>query len=265
MFKKMGNLFITALALALLVYSASRSLDFITLTLPADKQVLAWFGLAALDGGLMAWLLAYMNHAKGGWQRAVSLIMIVLDLLGAFAMFTLDTLYNTGQAGLTAALTPTEIETAVLALSGVIAANIGATIAYHLLDPERLREQAEEEAFSRVEDATLKHISKNADGLAAELAPMLALDWIQNTRARYLAALGSGEIPTLIDVTAHDTERKTPVSLRFPWQREKIETPQAVNPSGNGSKAGVYASETVTAGALEKNAHAGSSSNAPQV
>ena len=198
MVKKISAFMATALGLLLLVYSATRSLNFIGLTLPADKQILAWFGLAALDGGLIAWLLAYLYGSRGGWQRAISLLMIIADLLGAVAMFTLDTLYQTGLNGMTTALTPDEIQMAVLALSGVIALNIAATVAHHLTEPERLKEAAEEEAFSKVEEATLKQISKNADQLAAQLAPTLAADWMSNTRARYTAYLGSGKIPSMI-------------------------------------------------------------------
>lgn len=203
MFKKIGALLVTILGGLLLVYSATRSLDFIMLTLPPDRQILAFFGLAALDGGLIAWILAYLYGSRGGWQRAISILMVLVDLVGAVAMFTLDTLYQTGKSGMTTALTPDEIQTAVLALSGVIALNIAATVAHHLTDPEKLKEQAEEEAFAKVEDATLKQISENADQLAAQVAPMLALDWMQNSRARYLANLGTGRIPT-IDATAKD-------------------------------------------------------------
>ena len=206
MFKKIGQLMATLLGLVLLVYSATRSLDFIMLTLPHDRQVLAYFGLAALDGGLLAWILSYLYGSRGGWQRAISLIMVLVDLLGAVAMFTLDTLYQTGQSGMTAALTADELQTAVLGLSGIIALNISATIAHHLTDPDKLKEQAEEEAFSKVEDATLKQISQNADQLAAQVAPMLAADWMQNSRARYLANLGTGRIPT-IDATVRDVEK----------------------------------------------------------
>jgi hypothetical protein len=203
MFKKIGTLIVTILGGLLLVYSATRSLDFISLTLPPDRQILAWFGLAALDGGLIAWILAYLYGSRGGWQRAISILMIMVDLVGAVAMFTLDTLYNTGKTGMTATLTPGEIQTAVLALSGVIALNITAVVAHELTDPEKLKAAAEEEAFSKVEDATLKQISQNADQLAAQLAPTLAADWMQNTRARYTAYLGTGRIPT-IDVVARD-------------------------------------------------------------
>lgn len=217
MIKKIGALLVTVLGLLLLVYSATRSLDFIMMTLPQDRQILAYFGLAALDGGLICWLLAYLHGSRGGWQRGISMLMILVDLLGAVAMFTLDTLYNTGKSGMTAALTPDELQTAVLGLSGVIALNIAATVAHHLTDPDKLREQAEEEAFAKVEDATLKQISNNAEQLAAQVAPMLATDWMQNTRARYLANIGTGQIPSqaqIIDAKSRDNA--TPPAVKKP-------------------------------------------------
>lgn len=203
MLKKIGTIIVLILGGVLLVYSATRSLDFISLTLPADRQVLAYFGLAALDGGLVAWVLSYLYGSKG-WQRAISFLMVLVDMTGAIAMFTMDTLYNTGKAGMTSALTPSEMQTAILVLSAIIGLNIAAAVAHHLTDPEKLREQAEEEAFSKVEDATLKQISQNADQLAAQLAPTLAADWMQNTRARYMANIGTGKITTLIDAPSQD-------------------------------------------------------------
>lgn len=212
MLKKIGTLIVTLLGIVLLVYSATRSLDFIMLTLPADRQILAYFGLAALDGGLLAWILVYLYGSLGGWQRGVSILMVLVDTLGAVSMFTLDTLYNTGKSGLTTALKPDELQTAVLALSGIIALNIAATIAHHLTEPEKLREQAEEEAFAKVEDATLKQISLNAESLAAQLAPILADDWMKNSQARYLANLGTGRIPR-INTSFQDTTPVSPTSL----------------------------------------------------
>lgn len=214
MVRKIGTIVVFILAAVLLVYSATRSLDFISLTLPEDRKVLAYFGLAALDGGLVAWILSYLYGSKG-WQRAISFLMVLVDLVGAIAMFTLDTLYNTGKAGMTEALTPSEMQTAVLGLSGVIALNIAAAVAHHLTDPEKLREQAEEDAFSKVEDATLKQISKNADSLAAQLAPTLAQDWMNQTRSRYMSYVGTGQIPTLIDSTAQNVPASNSAPLPF--------------------------------------------------
>jgi len=210
MIKKIGVLLVTILGGALLVYSATRSLDFIELTLPADRKILAYFGLAALDGGLVAWLLSYLNGSRGAWQRAISILMVIVDTLGAIAMFTFDTLYNTGKNGMTEAMTPEAMTNAVLALSGIIALNIIATIAHHITDPDKLREQAEEEAFAKVEDATLKQISKNADSLAAQLAPVMAADWQTQTQAKYLSYVGTGTRPT-IDATARDVTPALPI------------------------------------------------------
>jgi hypothetical protein len=210
--KKIGSLMVILLALLLLVYSAARSLDFIMLTLPEDKKIMAWFGLAALDGGLVCWVLAYMHGSKGGWQRAISLLMVGVDLLGSVTMFTLDTLYSSGQSGITATLTPDQMQNAVLALSGIIALNIAATVAHHLTDPDKMREQAEEEAFGKVEDATLKQISENANQLAADLAPVLSADWMTKTKARYTAhlqtALPAPIAPQIIDAVARDLPKK---------------------------------------------------------
>jgi hypothetical protein len=195
MFKRIGEFVATALGVLLLIYSATRSLDFISLTLPADKQILAWFGLAALDGGLVAWLLSYLYGSHGGWQRAISVVMVLIDLVGCVAMFTMDTLYNTGKAGMTIALTSDEMFTAVLCLSGVIAANIAAVVAHHLTSLENLKQAAEEEAFGEVEEATMKQIKKDAGSLAAELAPTLAGAWMTETRSKYMASIGAVELP----------------------------------------------------------------------
>lgn len=212
MFKKLGILTVLVLGGILLVYSATRSLDFIRLTLPADRAILAYFGLAALDGGLVAWLLSYLYGSRG-WQRVIAFVMVLVDLCGAVAMFTLDTLYNTGKAGMTTALTADELKTAVLALSAVIALNIAAAVAHHMTDPDQLRAQAEEEAFDKVETATLKQISKNADSLAAQLAPTLAQDWMTQTRARYMSYVGTGKIPTLLDGKAEDVTPTAPAYM----------------------------------------------------
>ena len=194
MFKKIGSLLITVLGAALLVYSASRSLDFISLTLPPDRQILAFFGLAALDGGLVAWLLNYLYGAKGSWQRAISMLMILVDFVGAVAMFTLDTVFNTGLSGMTTQLTQEGILSAVIVLSLIIALNIAATVAHHLTDSDTRKKMAEEEAQSQIEDMAIKQIAHSAGSLASELAPQIATDWVQEMRGRYTAAL---KIPAL--------------------------------------------------------------------
>lgn len=184
--KSIASLLVSALGLLLLVYSASRSIDFIQMTMPDDQRVLAWFGLAALDGGLVFWLLFFLSGAKGGWQRGIALLMVIVDFVGVVGMFTLDTLYRSAEAGMIAQLSNQEIRSAVLVLSGVIALNIGATVGVHLMDPENLKRMAAEEANDQIEAAALEQIKSSADSLAAELAPRLAADWSDATRRAIL-------------------------------------------------------------------------------
>lgn len=183
--KWIGKFLVTILGAALLVYSAMRSLDFIQATLTPDRQILAWFGLAALDGGLVAWMLAFLNGSHGGAQRGISLMMVVVDFLGAVIMFTADTLLNTGEAGLTQALNANAIQTIVLVLSGVIALNVAAVVAHHVLDPEKRRQMMEEEALDKIEEEALRMVARSSSELATEIAPRVAQDWVAQTRASY--------------------------------------------------------------------------------
>ena len=194
-----GKILVTVLGLALLIYSATRSVDFISLTLPADKQILAWFGLAALDGGIIVWLLAFMYGSHGGAQRGISIIMVLVDFIGAVAMFTADTVFNTGKMGLTVAFDQSSMLTFVIMLSGIIAMNIGAGLAHHITDPDHMRRMADEEAHGKIEDMARDRVSKQSEQLASELAPVIADAWMATTRQRYMNAINqnSTSVPSM--------------------------------------------------------------------
>lgn len=227
MFKKLGSLFALLLGLALLIYSATRSLDFISMTLPPEKQVLAWFGLAALDGGLLAWLAAYLYGAKGGWQRAVSLIMVVIDFLGCVAMFTADTLYRTGQTGMTTTLDQQTIFGIVIGLSLVIAANIASTVVFELTNPEALKRQADEEAQGEIEDLARKMVSDQAKSLSAVIAPQIAAAWKDEMEANYRNLLTSRRKKTEITVSEVQPPR-LPTTNKLPTLPEgEADEPQS--------------------------------------
>lgn len=190
MFRKIGTVAVIGLSGLLLVYSASRSLNFISMTLPPERQVLAFFGLAALDVGLVVWLIAFL-YGSHGWQRPLAAFMVAIDMIGAIAMFSADTWYEAGRSGLIKTMTPDEISGVVIVLCGIIAANIIGAVVHVVVDPEQLKSMAEEEAFDKIEDATIKKISEQADALAAELAPKIAIDWSTRTRARYSSKLST--------------------------------------------------------------------------
>jgi len=194
--KGISKVLFYAISLALLVYAAARSLEFITATLPPDQQIVGYLALAATSGGAVAWLMIFMYSAQGTGQKVISGLMVGIDLLGEFALFTFETLRASGQAGMIEALTPEEIQMVILGLSALIAVNILATFAFHLVNPEHAREMREEAVKDELENKALKLIEKQGEQLAGDLAPQLAAQWAADFEKRFnnLNALGLGRI-----------------------------------------------------------------------
>lgn len=181
---------------ALLLYAASRSLDFITATLPPSQQIIGYLGLAATSGGMIAWLMIFMFKAEGLGQKVTAGIMTALDMLGEFGLFTMDTLYQSGKSGMTMELASDEIRLVVLALSGLIAVNIFATIIFHLVESENMRRMRESFVRDQLEQNALKEIEKRGEEIARTLAPTLAQQWADEFEEKFrdLKSLGLGTV-----------------------------------------------------------------------
>lgn len=193
---RLALILLTAMGLTLLGYTALRTLDLIQLTLAASQQTIGYLALVAFDGGLIGWTLFLLHGAQGAWQRAISALMIVVSLAGVVLGFTADTLYQAAARGTLLSVDARLIETAVYGMAAIIGLNIAAVTATHLTDPAARRAQAEEEAQDKITDAAITAISKNADALAAELAPKLGEDWLADMRARFLHANGDTPGPS---------------------------------------------------------------------
>ncbi|HUI89337.1 MAG TPA: hypothetical protein VLX61_11510, partial [Anaerolineales bacterium] len=162
---------------ALLIYSSSRSLDFIWSTLPGNQQIVGILGLAATSGGMITWLMLFMYHSEGLGQKVTAGLMVAIDMAGEIGLFTADTLYRSAQAGMIAALTQDEIRSVIIALSALIAINIISMVAYHLLDSANLRNMREAFVRDQLEAKALEEIERRGDQLAQQLAPELAAQW----------------------------------------------------------------------------------------
>lgn len=183
--QKMSTALITVMGVALLIYTASRTLSFLRMTLPAASQDTAYLALVAFDGGLLLWTLYYLHGARGPWQRGIAALMVVVDLIGVIVGFAADTMWTASGFGLTKMSTG-DAQSAILAMVAIIALNVAAVVVCHLTSPAALLAQAEEEARDKITVATLEQIGQNAVQLAAEVAPKLAADWQQRTRQQHL-------------------------------------------------------------------------------
>jgi hypothetical protein len=176
---------VTLMGLALLGYTAMRTLDLIQLTLPANNQTVGYLALVAFDGGLVGWSMFYLHGAHGAWQRALAAVMTVVSLAGVLVAFAADTFYQSAARG-TIGSVPAELVTAAIwFMVAVIGANVAAVVGVHLTEPETRRQLAEEEARDKITEAALKQIASNADALAAELAPQLGQVWLSQMRGHY--------------------------------------------------------------------------------
>lgn len=183
--KNIATLLISTLGLALMIYTAMRGLDFIMQTLPADKQILAYFALAATEGGVLFFLGYYLFGAEGGWQRAISIIMLVIDFLGSIALFTADTLLRAGENGVIKTLGADEMLTVIFAMSGLIALNVAASIGLHLADPEAQKRSIAADVKDKVQAEAMRQLTEQSASMAAELAPSVALSMAEEIRAQF--------------------------------------------------------------------------------
>ena len=165
-----GKLLFWAMAAALIVYAASRTLDFVNSTLGAEDQIIGYLALFATTGGAIAWLFVFLYNSKGVAQKGIALIMIVIDVLGEISLFTIDTLMRSGQNGMMTALAPEEIRATVMGMSVLIGLNIIATFAYHVMDADNMA--AMEDHFSdwQIELAIQKAKREKAASIANEIA-----------------------------------------------------------------------------------------------
>ncbi len=182
----------------LLVYAASRSLDFVQSTLPTDNQVLGYFALLATSGGMIGWLLVFLYRADGIIQRGTALLITLIDFLGEAALFTMDTLYRSGENGLVSQMAQSEIRMVILGMSALIALNIFATLMFELGKMEVLKEIAEGAARDLVLFKALSQIEKDSERVADEMLPEILGQWRGNFRSAYGSAdqLGIGQYQT---------------------------------------------------------------------
>jgi hypothetical protein len=196
--KTIANILLGALGAALLIYTGSRTLHLLEMTLPTGQTWLAWLALAAFDGGLLLWTAYALFGADGAAQRGVSLVMVVLSLLGVVIGFAGDTLLTAGTNGIIAEIDDTTALTIIYATSAIIALHIVALTACHLTDPEAQKKSAIQEAKAKATAAALAKLAENSDQLAAELAPALAADWLTAMRAELTAHLPTKNEPITV-------------------------------------------------------------------
>ena len=180
------------LAIMLIAWSASRGLDFIQSTLPEGQKANGYFGLAGTEIGMLVWLLVFMYAARSIGQYVTAGIMTLVDLAGAITLFTFDSLLRAGQSGMITALQPEEVKTVILALNGLIGANVIATVIYHLADSETQKRISEAVMQGLLELKVMKAIEKQGQAIVDSQAPLIAEQYLDEFKGRFANANALG-------------------------------------------------------------------------
>jgi hypothetical protein len=171
-------------------WTATLTVSFVSRVLP-ESQVEPYLALAVFDGGAIAWLLVFLAYAKGLGQRAISILMLVLDLCGV-ALMTIAELFLGGQTFTEA---PAGLGTIAVWCIGIWTfINLASAYAFHILDPESHQQITIGVAQDKVRESGLRQLEQNLEVLGAELAAELG----ESMKAKALRDMGLRDRPVPI-------------------------------------------------------------------
>lgn len=191
-----------ALFLGALITSGTMTWEVIGFILPGNT-FMQWLSIGFYDGGAFVWWLMHVMKARGTRQRASSLFIFAVDLIGAGFMIYAD-LYLAGQV----LATPPEWlgRWLINATTIVMFANLAAGYYYHANSPEdiddaqnqdlddELNEEARQQARATVEHEAPALASVMAVRATARLKARLALPMTNAERAAWDGEIIEGEV-----------------------------------------------------------------------
>jgi hypothetical protein len=165
-----GKILFWIFVVALFFWTASLSLAALRTILPGDP-IKPYVGLVLTDIGALTWLLVFIAQAQGLPQRAVSLIMFIIDLAGVILLSA----YHLLTGGQTLAEVPAEMGTAVIwGVIGLTLANLAAAYFYHLAEPQTWKAIEFGVLTDRLQKEALQQATRNVEAEAQKLGAILA-------------------------------------------------------------------------------------------
>lgn len=127
-----GDLIVILLDAVLLIYTAWRSYDFLSTTVPTGFEILGLIGLWGLDIGAVGWSLVWIFGSSSKYQDWTSMALFLIDLVGVILTSITDSLmYGAENSAMTEMLTGITS----VAIPLVIVGNVVAGFIYHMTSP----------------------------------------------------------------------------------------------------------------------------------
>lgn len=111
------------LAVAMLLYLGMHSYNFFSFTFKGDQWIFSILGLFTTSIGFILWLVVYLYAAEDGLEKAVSIIMLFVSLLGEFAVAGFDMFMNITGSLATATFTAGDLRNMSYIIAGLALLN----------------------------------------------------------------------------------------------------------------------------------------------
>lgn len=143
-----GDIIVLLLDAVLLIYTAWRSYDFLSTTVPSGFEILGLVGLWGLDIGAIAWSLVWIFGSSTKYQDWTSMAFFLIDLAGVILTSLTDSLMYGAKDG---AMTEVLSGVSTVAIPLIVVANVVAGFIYHMTSPrtKAMREERAAEAAHR--------------------------------------------------------------------------------------------------------------------
>ena len=128
----LGDIIVLVFDAILLIYTAWRSYDLLTGTVPSGMEVMAIVGLVGLDLGAILWSLVWIFGSATKYQDWVSMLFFLIDLVGVVLTSLTDSLmYGDADGVMYTILQPV----AMIGIPIIIIGNVVAGFIYHMTSP----------------------------------------------------------------------------------------------------------------------------------
>lgn len=111
------------LAIAMLLYLGMHSYNFFSFTFKGDQWIFSILGLFTTSIGFILWLVVYLYAAEDGLEKAVSIVMLFVSLLGEFAVAGFDMYMNITDTLAEAAFTAADLRNMSYIIAGLALLN----------------------------------------------------------------------------------------------------------------------------------------------
>lgn len=211
LFKTIGAIAFYIFVLGVLGWTASLTLAEVKEILPGDP-VTHYFALFLFDGGAMVWFLVFIGQARGMMQRAVSLLMLVLDLAGV-VILSAGRILTGGQE-----LTEVSADLGALLVYTLIAAtiiNLIAAYVFHVSHPETLQQIELQTLDDMIQAEALDQARANIENEVQTLAGVLAARATARLKYQLRLPMNDQEAREIL------TDESAPAPLVIPAQKRK--------------------------------------------